>query len=107
MKGSDHQCSLEAAQFRTLVNNIRSLEKALGTPHKSLQDSELPCYQKLGKSLVFSRDLPKGHQLCSEDFNVKVAVPKGIVGSNFDKIIGRVLAKKVKEEESVHMKDLV
>lgn len=89
------------------MSNIRSLEKALGNTNKVIQKSEFACYQKLGKSLVFSKDLPKNHKLNPEDLKVKVAEPKGIDGKDFDKVIGRILTRDVNENQSVHVKDLI
>lgn len=106
-KGSDHFCSLEPAEFTKLVSNIRSLEKALGCHHKVIQKSELACYKKLGKTIIYSKDLPQGHILHLEDLKVKVAEPKGMDGSYIYDIVGKVLKRHVKEDESVTEQDLV
>lgn len=107
LKGSDHKCSLEPNEFATLTKNIRTLEKALGNPHKIIQKSELICYEKLGKTLIFSKNLPKGHQLNLSDLHVKVTIPKGIDGSQIDQILGKHLVKDVKENDSVNLKNVV
>lgn len=107
MKGSDHNCSLEPEEFATLVNNIRSLEKALGSPQKTMQKCELPCYEKLGKTIVFSKNLSKGHKLCSTDLNVKVAEPKGIDGSCLEEFIGKILVRDVMESNSLQINDII
>ncbi|KAJ8952931.1 hypothetical protein NQ318_006548 [Aromia moschata] len=106
-KGSDHKCSLDPQEFHQLVNNIRTLESAMGQPIKIMQISELPCYQKLGKTLVYVKSLPKGHKLDFEELNVKVAEPKGIDGSKLSEVIGQMLVLDVEEDESVLSKHLL
>lgn len=66
-----------------------------------MQNSELPCYEKLGKTLVYVKDLPKNHKLGSDDLSVKVAEPKGIDGAEIDDVMGKILNVEVKEDESV------
>lgn len=56
---------------------------------KSILPCELPCKLKLGKSLVYARDLQTGHRLSKVDINVKVSEPNGIPAEFFDDIIGR------------------
>lgn len=107
MKGSDHKCSLEPDEFATLATNIRSLEEALGSPKKRMQQSELHCYEKLGKSIVFSKDLLKGHTLSTWDLNVKVSGPKGIDGSKLEDFIGKTLVRDVKENKCLEMNDFI
>lgn len=72
-----------------------------------MQKSELMCYDKLGKTLIFSKNFPKGHQLKAGDLKVKVAVTKGIDGSQHDQILGKYLFKDVKENDSVHLQDII
>lgn len=73
----------------------------MGRPIKVMQNSELPCYEKLGKTLVYVKDLPQGHKLSPDDLTVKVAEPKGIDGAEIDEVVGKILTSEVKEDESV------
>lgn len=98
---------MEPTEFSTLVSNIRSLETALGSPQKIIQNSELPCYNKLGKTLIFSKNLPAGHLVTSEDFKIKISIPKGIDGSQLENIIGKTLVEDVKENDSVLKKHVI
>ncbi|KAJ8953353.1 hypothetical protein NQ314_007362 [Rhamnusium bicolor] len=100
-KGSDHCCSLEPDEFKMLVDNIRNVEKAMGQPVKVMQNSELPCYEKLGKTLVYTKDLCKGHILSINDLNIKVAEPKGINGTKLNDVLGKTLTVDVEEDGSV------
>lgn len=100
-KGSDHKCSLEPEQLSEMVRNIRTLELALGQPIKKLQKSEGDCYEKLGKTIVSRKCLNVGHKLKRSDLIIKVAQPKGIDGSQLDKIVNKCLGRSVSEDESI------
>jgi len=65
LKGNDHACSLDPTQFKSLVDGVREIERAMGVDLKALQPSEEPCRQKLGKSVVASQLLAVGTVLCS------------------------------------------
>lgn len=84
-----------------MVDRIRKLEIALGCSEKRLYSSEIDCYEKLGKSLVFATSLPKKHELCKDDIKIKVAIPKGIDGALLDSVIGRKIKKDVDSDESI------
>jgi len=47
MKGTDHPGSLELAGIKYVLNYIDQVNRALGSEHKKIQDSELPALRKL------------------------------------------------------------
>lgn len=100
-KGSDHKCSLEPFELKNLIDNVRELEIALGKPAKSLQQSEIPCFNKLGKTVVAAKCLEKGTILEVEYLKIKVAEPKGIDGAKIYSLVGKKLCKTVQEDESI------
>nr|CAH7755435.1 unnamed protein product [Callosobruchus chinensis] len=106
-KGTDHNCSLEPREFKQLVTNVRNLEKALGQPVKIIQPSEVACYQKLGKTIVYSKHLSEGHTLAFGDLDIKVAEPGGIDGCKIDSIYGKILNKNVEKDESLQTNHLL
>ena len=57
-----------------MVQAIRSLELALGTPMKTFLKCEKPCFAKLGKSVVAARYLPAGHEITLADLSIKVSI---------------------------------
>ena len=89
LKGTDHPASLEPDELKELCDSIRAVEKALGSTDKTIQPSEKACHDKLGKSLVATRDLKAGHVLTKEDMTVKVADPMGINPNMMFDIIGK------------------
>jgi len=54
--GTDHRFSLNAEEFTFLVNEVRSLELALGNGEKRVYESEVPFIKKL-RNLKFSKKL--------------------------------------------------
>ncbi|EDW84984.1 uncharacterized protein Dwil_GK14403 [Drosophila willistoni] len=122
-KGSDHRCSLEPNEFRSLIRSIenfrfdtvkpedilglldggRDLEEALDNNgrEKCILDCELPCRSKLGKSLVAARSLKKGHRLQRADIAIKVSEPSGLSAENFFDIIDKELAIGLNEDEPI------
>lgn len=73
---------------------------------KSILPCELMCKHKLGKSLVYARDLPKGHHLAELDINVKVSEPNGIPAEFYDDVVGKTLAVDVSYDYPVMNSDI-
>ena len=61
MRGTDHQASLEPQEFADLARMVREVEQAMQLTEKTVFPQEEACASKLRKSIVFTRDLPKGH----------------------------------------------
>lgn len=101
-KGSDHCCSLTPTEMGALVGEIRLLESALGeVGPRRVFDCEKACFFKLGKSLVFARDLPAGHRLVKDDFRIKVSEPSGLLPEQLDALLGKVLVCGVLADEPI------
>ncbi|XP_052835930.1 sialic acid synthase [Drosophila gunungcola] len=123
-KGSDHRCSLEPQELRVLTTAITNfnlsavplspkeiLQKLNGTAEleEALQDvecktilpCELPCRNKLGKSIVASRPLKKGHRLQLADMAIKVSEPSGLAAESYMTIIDKELTDNVGEDEPI------
>lgn len=127
-KGSDHRCSLEPTELSALVSGIDyfktnhsllvpsydvrniieilegddDLKDALNeTEEKVILACELPCRNKLGKSIVAARKLEKGHQLKATDLAIKVSEPSGIFAERYFDIIDKKLEYNVDEDEPI------
>lgn len=73
---------------------------------KSILPCELMCKHKLGKSLVYARDLPKGHHLTELDINVKVSEPNGIPAEFYDDVVAKTLTDDVSFDYPVMNSDI-
>jgi sialic acid synthase SpsE/sugar phosphate isomerase/epimerase len=106
MEGPDHAASLEHGEFRRLVDGIREIEQALGDrQERRISQGEMINRENLAKSLVATRDLPKGTIITPE--HVKVRSPgQGLSPQHYDQLIGRTLQRDLTEEDFFHPSDL-
>lgn len=68
-----------------------------------MQESENPCFEKLGKSLVYARNLECGHEMKQEDLKVKVSVPKGYNALRYKDILEQILNCNVNKDDPVQL----
>ncbi len=73
---------------------------------KSIFPCELMCKNKLGKSLVYTRDLTAGQCLTQSDISVKVSQPSGVSSELFDDVVGQVLMRDVSFDDPVLKGDI-
>ncbi|XP_053209836.1 sialic acid synthase-like [Panonychus citri] len=106
MKGSDHRCSLNLEQLTSLIKKIRTIEKAFGSNEKVKNSSEIPCYLKLGKSIVTTRTIKKGETINESMLDIKVSEPPGIAAHKFYQLIGRKVNKDLMEDNPIQSVDL-
>ncbi|XP_013107131.2 sialic acid synthase isoform X1 [Stomoxys calcitrans] len=122
LKGSDHKCSLEPRDMKqmvldlknlmsssiidrpltssevfSLLGNTRDVIKALQICNngKIIEDCEINCRKKLGKSLVTKKALNPGHVICRDDLKVKVSEPNGIWAEYIDEVVGLQLLQYI------------
>ncbi|XP_073699093.1 N-acetylneuraminic acid synthase a [Garra rufa] len=100
-KGSDHEASLVPEELKELVRSIRLVERALGTGVKRMLPCEVPCHDKLGKSVVAKTAIPKGTELTLDMLAVKVAEPKGVAPEDIFQLVGKKVTIDIEEDESV------
>ena len=98
LKGTDHSASLEPNELKMLCNEIRRIETALGDGKKKIELSEEACHNKLGKSIVVTRDIVEGDILTKNDLTIKVSDPKGINPNKIFECIGKKVLKNIKED---------
>ena len=106
MEGPDHAASLEYREFKSLIEGVREIEIAIGSKKKrKLSQGEMINRENLGKSLVSSKNLPKGTIIKPE--HVKVLSPgQGISPLKYDKLIGRVLERDMDFEDFFFESDI-
>lgn len=73
---------------------------------KSILPCELMCKHKLGKSLVYTRDVQKGHRLTEMDIGVKVSEPNGIPAEFYDDVVGKEVMRDVCYDDPVAESDI-
>lgn len=68
---------------------------------KCIQQCEMACRLKLGKSLVYRKPLKSGQTLTIDDICAKVSEPFGISAEYFEKFIGKTVCTDVDIDENV------
>lgn len=71
MEGPDHKASLEPAELKEMISNIRTLEYSLGTGEKVPSASEKKNINIARKSIVARRNIKKGETFSEENLAVK------------------------------------
>ena len=71
MPGPDHRASLEPTQFKSMVESIRKIEKAIGNGIKIPSKSELENMKVIRKSIVASGNIKKGEIFNNHNLTTK------------------------------------
>ncbi|MFC5401729.1 N-acetylneuraminate synthase [Cohnella soli] len=71
MEGPDHRSSIEPQQFREMVQSIRQIEIAMGSPYKGPTTSELKNKPIVRKSLVASAPIAEGERFTERNITMK------------------------------------
>lgn len=107
MEGPDHLASLEPAEFRSLVDGIRQVEKALPWtgPGRQVSQGELLNRENLGKSVVAARDIALGETFSAA--SLRVASPgQGLPPYRLDELIGKKAGRFIQRGDFLFESDL-
>ena len=100
MDGPDHIASVEPVEFKKMVSILRKIELGLGDGVKRPLKSEQNIRAVARKSLVYTRDLPEGHELTMQDLTAK-RPGNGLPPGEADNLIGQILKQPVTQDEKV------
>jgi N-acetylneuraminate synthase len=100
LPGPDHRASLEPSELTAMVQGIRHVEMALGSPGKLPTPSELKNREVARKSLVAARNIRKGERF-SEDNLTSKRPGNGISPLYYWDWIGRVAEKDFQPDEII------
>lgn len=107
LEGPDHLASLEPAEFKNLVDGIRSVEQALHWegPARHVSQGELLNRENLSKSVVAQRPINVG-QVFSEDC-FRVASPgQGLAPYRLPELIGKTAHRLISQGDFLHESDI-
>ena len=102
LPGPDHKASLEPKELKTMIFNIRNIEKALGKEQKKVTKSEKKNRLIIRKSIVAKREIKKGHILKEKDLTVK-RPGTGISQMHWTKVIGSKAKKNYEKDELISL----
>jgi len=87
--GPDHPFAMDGKDMKEMVKNIRLLEKALGSPNKTLYEEERETINLQRRCLRASQDIPEGAKVTEQMVEVLRPLAKDCLEPKFkDKIIG-------------------
>ena len=102
LEGPEHEFSADCDDFRELVQKIRIVEKALGSPHKGPCEMEKAKREIYRRSLVANCEIKKGTVITAEMIGLKRPVGKrGFDTDFYYDVIGRVASKDIRKNESI------
>lgn len=106
LPGPDQSFSGDPEEFKTLVSQIRIVEKALGSPIKQPTPGELEIKKSFCRSLVSEENIPAG-TIISRDMLTFKRPGSGIAPSDIEWVIGRTTKVDIKRDTVIELKDLV
>lgn len=102
MEGPDHKASLEPAELKLMVQQIRNIEAALGDGIKRPNKSEAENAKVVQKSILAKRPIKKGETLTEENLTVKRA-GAGIPANLWDSVVGGIAIKDFEIDEPIKL----
>lgn len=105
LPGPDHAASLEPAEFRALVRDVRSVEQSLGDGEKRPAPSETANRDIVRRSLAAAADVPVGTPLRAELLTA-LRPGTGLPPAAIDRLIGRRAARDLRAGELLGWSDV-
>ncbi len=102
MDGPDHRASIEPEEFKTMVNDIRIVERALGNNEKKVSDSEKENISVARKSIVAAINIKKGDIFSDKNLTTK-RPGNGVSPMLWNKIIGRASNRDYVADEMIEL----
>ncbi|HBF39617.1 MAG TPA: N-acetylneuraminate synthase [Firmicutes bacterium] len=102
LPGPDHRASLEPAELKSMVQAIRQVEVAMGSPRKSPTPSESKNRIVARKSLVAACDILQGTAFSMENVTIK-RPGSGVSPGRYWEIMGKKALRDYKQDELIEI----
>jgi N,N'-diacetyllegionaminate synthase len=102
LPGPDHGASLEPHELKQLVQAVRNVSKALGSPEKKPSLSELQNREVVRKSIVAGKPIAKGDVFTEENLGVK-RPGNGLSPTMWDTVLGQIACRDFSEDEMIEL----
>ncbi|AAB99068.1 TPA: N-acetylneuraminate synthase [Methanocaldococcus jannaschii] len=106
MEGPDHALSADPEEFKEMVNNIRLVEKMLGSGEKIPMPSERDVIVEARRSIVAKRNIKKGEYLSVDNISFK-RPGRGIETKYLSIILNRKIKNDKEEDDIIYWDDLL
>lgn len=100
MVGPDHAASLEPNELKTMVEQIRNIEAAMGSGVKEAAQSELKNIEIARKSIVAATSIQKGELLTEQNLTAKRPA-NGLSPMLWEKVVGQVAPRNFEPDEPI------
>jgi N,N'-diacetyllegionaminate synthase len=104
--GPDHKLSMDPIELRELVQNLRIVEKSLGTGLKSPSDTEVEIRGLSRRSIVAAVDIQAGEKIQPEMLTFK-RPGTGLPPGDLDRVVGMVARQSIRADSLLQSDDLV
>lgn len=105
LPGPDHAASLEPADLKVLVDNIRFAEKCLGSPEKSPTPAELDVKKLVRKSIVLNKEKSAGEIIYEQDISF-LRPGTGLEPKHYKRIVGATLRRPIPKGHFLSEEDI-
>ena len=102
LPGPDHKASLEPDELKTMITEIRNVEKALGSFDKKPTESEKKIMKIVRKSIVAKQDIKKG-SIIKKNMLIIKRPGTGLKPMDLDKIVGKKIKKHIAKDEILQL----
>lgn len=102
LPGPDHKASLEPNELAAMVSSIRNIEEALGSPNKTVSDSERENIAIARKSIVAAKNIKKGEVLTVDNLTTK-RPGTGISPMRWNEVLGSKAIRDFVEDEVIEI----
>ena len=105
--GPDHKFSMDPNTWRDMVDQSRSLEKALGNIDKKIEENEFETVILQRRSIRVKKNIAKNSILKRDDLEILRPCPRGsIPPSEIANVIGKRISRDIQNGEHLCWEDL-
>lgn len=105
LPGPDHRFSLEPKEFKSMIENIRITESALGTPMKNLTKEEKNLRKLARRSITAAKNIQQDEKFMENNINF-LRPGKGIEPKFTDLILGKHAKQNIKKDHTIRWDDV-
>lgn len=102
---ADHWLSMDEAQLKQIVDDVRVLESAIGNGKKVLLECETPAHKFARRSIVAARQVAAGTVLSSDDLAIK-RPGTGLPPEFFERLVGRRTTRALAADTLLTLEDV-
>ena len=107
MSGPDHWFSINPIELKKYVEDIRFIEKAIGSSVLQPTKKELDMRKIARRKIVANKNLAKGSKITIADINFKRTSKNGIEPKNYKFILGREIRNSILKDEVINLDQLI